>query len=55
MEMVSIEQLVPTDHAYRKLKDLLRFPNILRSAKATEADIGAVAHNFRRLLALTPA
>ena len=50
MEMVSVEQLMPKDHTYRKLKQLLAFPSIVRAVKVQEHDVGAVGFGKFRLI-----
>lgn len=50
MEMVSVEQLMPQDHTYRKLKKLLKFPSIIRAARVPEADVGATGFGKERLI-----
>lgn len=49
MEMVSLEQLVPRNHAYRKLKELLKFPSIIRTSKLQKTSAGAVGYTIPRL------
>ena len=49
IEMVSLEQLVPENHTYRKLKKLLDFDKITRAAKAKESDTGAIGFGVNRL------
>ena len=50
MEMVSVEQLVPENHAYRKLKKLLDFILITRSVKFKESELGANGFGKQRLI-----
>jgi IS5 family transposase len=50
MEMVSLEQLVPQSHTYRKLKSLLNFNSITRAAKAKESNTGAIGFGIPRLI-----
>jgi len=50
IEMVSIEQLVPEKHAYRKLKKLLDFACIAQSVKIRESALGANGFGKSRLV-----
>jgi len=50
IELVSVEQLIPEDHTYRRLKDLLRFPSIVRAAKVKESPVGAIGFGVARLI-----
>ena len=50
VEMVSIEQLVLKEHTYRRLKELLRFPSIIRAAKVKESPLGAIVFGIPRLI-----
>jgi len=50
IEMVSLEQLVPQNHAYRRLKELLKFPSIIRAAKVKESSVGAIGYTIPRLI-----
>ena len=50
MELVNIEQLVPESHTYRRLKELLQFPSIIRAAKAKESPVGAIGFGVPRLI-----
>jgi len=50
LEMVSVEQLMPKDHTYRKLKQLLAFPSIVRSVKVHEHEVGATGFGKLRLI-----
>jgi len=50
MELVSVEQLVSESHTYRRLKELLRFPSIVRAAKVQESPLGATGYGVGRLL-----
>ncbi len=50
VEMVSIEQLVPKKHAYRRLKELLNFSRITRAVKVKESTIGASGYGKLRLI-----
>jgi IS5 family transposase len=50
IEMVSIEQLVPEQHTYRRLKKLLDFDRITKAAKAKEYELGADGYGKQRLV-----
>ena len=50
MEMVSIEQLVPESHTYRKLKKLLDFNRIVKSVKVKTFEHGANGFGKIRLI-----
>jgi IS5 family transposase len=50
MEMVNIDQLVPTKHAYRSLKKLLNFERITKSVKLKEHEVGAIGFGKERLV-----
>jgi len=50
MEMVSVEQLVPEQHAYRKLKQLLDFDRIAKSVKVKTSELGATGFGKIRLI-----
>jgi transposase len=50
MEMVSIEQLVPEQHTYRKLKKLLDFERIAKSVKVRTSELGAIGYGKERLV-----
>jgi IS5 family transposase len=50
IEMVSVEQLVPEKHTYRKLKRLLDFNYIARSVKIKESELGANGFGKMRLV-----
>lgn len=50
MEMVSLEQLVPEKHTYRRLKSLLQFPSIVRAVKVPESEVGAIGFGRIRLI-----
>jgi IS5 family transposase len=50
LEMVSVEQLVDKNHAYRKLKTLLDFERIIRSVKLKTAETGAIGFGKARLI-----
>jgi len=49
IEMVSVEQLVPKEHTYRKLKKLLDFVRITGSVKVRESETGANGFGKSRL------
>lgn len=49
MEMVSVEQLVPEKHTYRKLKKLLDFERIAKSVKIKTYELGAEGFGKIRL------
>lgn len=50
MEMVSVEQLVPEKHTYRRLKKLLNFERIGKEVKLKNHDMGAVGFGKVRLV-----
>lgn len=50
MEMVSVDQLVPTSHTYRKLKELLDFNSIAKSVKVPASKLGAHGFGKERLV-----
>lgn len=50
IEMVSVEQLVPEKHTYRKLKGLLDFDRITRSVKVKKSETGAIGFGKIRLI-----
>jgi IS5 family transposase len=50
MEMVSVEQLVPGKHTYRKLKELLNFDRIVKAVKIKTYEIGAIGYGRTRLI-----
>jgi IS5 family transposase len=50
IEMVSVEQLVPAKHTYRKLKELLNFARIARAVKVKTAELGAIGFGKERLI-----
>lgn len=49
-EMVSVDQLVPPTHNYRKLKEILDFDRIVRSVKVKRSDVGAIGFGKIRLI-----
>lgn len=50
MEMVSVEQLVPATHTYRKLRQLLDFNSIVKSVKVPVSKVGAHGYGKERLI-----
>jgi IS5 family transposase len=50
MEMVSVEQLVSQQHTYRRLKKLLDFNRITKSANVKEHNLGTDGYGKERLL-----
>ena len=50
VEMVSVDQLVPQTHTYRKLKELLDFNKISQSAQIKVSEIGANGFGKSRLI-----
>lgn len=50
MEMVNIDQLVPQNHTYRKLRKQLDFNRIAKSVKVQENELGAVGFGKTRLV-----
>jgi len=50
VEMVSIEQLVPEKHTYRRLKKLLDFVRITKSVKVESKKLGAIGYGKIRLV-----
>ena len=50
IEMVSVEQLVPEKHTYRKLKKLLDFHRIVKAVKVKINDVGAIGFGRTRLV-----
>lgn len=50
LELVSLEQLVPQEHTYRRLKDLLDFNKISKAAKTKESALGAIGFGSVRLI-----
>lgn len=49
IEMVSVEQLVPERHTYRRLKALLNFKRITKAVKVKENEVGAEGYGKARL------
>ena len=50
MEMVSVDQLVPEKHTYRKLKKLLDFERIAKSVSIKKSETGAIGFGKIRLI-----
>ena len=50
IEMVSVEQLVPEKHNYRRLKSLLDFDRITKIVKIKINDVGAIGYGKTRLI-----
>ena len=50
IEMVSVEQLVPENHAYRKLKSLLDFDKITKAVNIKISETGAIGFGRTRLI-----
>lgn len=50
VEVVSVEQLVPKKHTYRRLKKLLDFERIAKSVKLPVAETGAIGFGRVRLI-----
>jgi len=50
LQMVSVEQLMPESHNYRRLKSLLKFTSIVRAAKVTDTQLGAFGFGRERLV-----
>jgi IS5 family transposase len=50
IEMVNLDQLIPQNHVYRKLKKLLDFNKIAKSAKVKESNLGANGFGAIRLV-----
>lgn len=50
IEMVSVEQLVPEKHTYRKLKKLLDFQRIAKCVKVKTYNLGADGYGKQRLV-----
>ena len=50
IEIVSVEQLVPVQHTYRKLKKLLNFERIVKSVEVKTAELGAIGFGKQRLV-----
>jgi len=50
IEMVSVEQMVPEKHTYRKLKNLLDFERIVKAIKIKVSKAGAIGFGKSRLI-----
>lgn len=50
IEMVSVEQLVPEKHTYRRLKKLLDFDSIVKAVKVKESKLGTTGFGKLRLV-----
>jgi len=50
VEIVSIEKLVPKNHTYRKLKELIDFNKLVGSVSVEEKVLGATGYTIRRLI-----
>lgn len=50
IEMVSVEQLVPEKHTYRRLKALLNFDRIVKSVNLPIKEVGAIGFGRSRLI-----
>jgi len=50
IEMVSVEQLVPEKHTYRRLKKMLDFDCIVRAVNVKESELGATGFGRDRLI-----
>jgi IS5 family transposase len=50
MEMVSVEQLVPANHTYRRLKKMINFERIVKSVRVQASDLGAIGFGKERLI-----
>jgi xanthine dehydrogenase molybdopterin-binding subunit B len=50
MQMVSVEQIMPENHNYRRLKKLLNFTSIVREAKVRDTQLGAFGFGRERLI-----
>jgi IS5 family transposase len=49
-EIASVDQLVPQNHTYRRLKELLDFKRIAKSVKVKENETGAIGYGKTRLV-----
>lgn len=49
IEMISLDKLVPENHAYRKIKDLVNFSKMLKNLKDIEKEEGAKGYGIDRL------
>jgi len=50
IEMVSIGQLLPLGHNYRKLKELIDFTKVAKGAKFSDSGVGAIGFGKTRLI-----
>lgn len=50
LELVSVEQMIPGQHTYRRLKTLLDFERIAKSVKLPKSDTGAIGYGRERLI-----
>ena len=50
IEMVSVEQLMPVTHTYRKLKSLLDFDCIVKAVRIKISEVGAIGFGRTRLI-----
>lgn len=50
LEMVVMEELIPQDHPYRRLKSLIDFEKIQESVEIIEAETGAIGFGKKRLV-----
>jgi len=50
IEMVSVDQLVPKDYTYRKLKELLNFDRIVKTVHVKTSELGANGYGKVRLV-----
>lgn len=50
MQMVSLDDLVPQNHPYRKMKKLINFERIMKKLKLKTADCGATGYGKERLV-----
>lgn len=50
IEMVSVEQLVPESHTYRRLKRLLDFGRIVKAVRVKTSEVGATGFGRTRLI-----
>jgi len=49
-EMINIEDLVPQNHTYRKLKSLINFKWMVNAAKIEQSQVGAIGYTAERLV-----
>jgi len=50
IEMVSVDQLIPEKHSYRRLKKLLDFSRIVKAVKIKISEVGAIGFGRTRLI-----